>query len=82
MLATSARVGVRPTLPTRRAAVVVKAQQSEREGPLSRLAAGTICTLTAAALCAGAMVPEDALAARSSGRIGGSSGFKSRRVEA
>uniref|UniRef100_A0A7S0WG54 Uncharacterized protein n=1 Tax=Chlamydomonas leiostraca TaxID=1034604 RepID=A0A7S0WG54_9CHLO len=76
MLRASARVGMRPALPSRKA-IVVKASQ---ESAVNRLALPVVTVCTAAML-AGAIMPEEALAAKSSGRVGGSSGFKSRRVE-
>ncbi|GFR41054.1 hypothetical protein Agub_g1698 [Astrephomene gubernaculifera] len=72
------------TQPVPRAAarrvVVCRAQKSEDASPVKVMAL-PLASMVAAALIAGAALPEDALAAsqRSGGRIGGSSGFASRR---
>jgi hypothetical protein len=66
----------------RRSAVVVKAQQNESANPVQKMAL-PLASMVAAALIAGAAMPEDALAAsRSGGRVGGSSGFAARKAPA
>ncbi|KAG2442626.1 hypothetical protein HXX76_002711 [Chlamydomonas incerta] len=66
-----------------RRAVVVKAQQNESANPVQKMAL-PLASMVAAALIAGAAMPEDALAAssRSGGRVGGSSGFAARKAPA
>lgn len=60
--------------------VICKAQPEEH---VTKKFALPVATLVATAMLSGAMImPEEALAAKSSGRVGGSSGFKSRRMEA
>lgn len=76
-------VRVRPTglvaahRPALRPAVLCKAQQKEEGKPV---AAG-VALLASSILLLNAAAPDVAEAARSSGRVGGSSGFKSKRVE-
>lgn len=66
-----------------RRAVVVKAQQDDSPNPIQKMAL-PLASMVAAALIAGAAMPEDALAAssRSGGRVGGSSGFSARKAPA
>lgn len=62
--------------------VVCQAHQQKPEKPEDHVNkfALPVATLVASALVCGAIVPEEALAAKSGGRVGGSS-FKSRRVQ-
>ena len=78
-------LGSRPVLPVRAAArpavprpVVCRAfKQPEHEKGGARLAL-PVAALVATALVSGAIVPDEALAAKSQGRVGSSSGFKSK----
>lgn len=80
-LRTTPGAGLRAPLPARRAVRVVCQATKEEASPVSKMALPVV-SLLATALVSGAMVfPEEALAAKSSGRVGGSSGFKSRKVE-
>ena len=69
------RVGV-PCLPARRRVPVIarcSGQNSQDERPLAARLAVPVAATLAASLLLGAALPEDALAARSGGRVGGSS---------
>ncbi len=67
---------LKPALPARkRVALVAQSQKDDRP----QLATLPLATMVAAALLSGTFSPEEALAARSSGRAGGSSGFSSRK---
>lgn len=70
----------RPSQQAIRRIVVCQAQKPEDDSPL-RLVALPLASMVAAALIAGTAFPEVALAAssRSGGRVGGSSGFASRK---
>jgi len=57
-----------------------QAQQDEKVRSAVALPLASMAAMVAAAMIAGAFVPEEALAARSSGRAGGSSGFSARRA--
>lgn len=62
-----------------RRVLICSAKQQEEEVPLAKkMALGSVAAALAAALLVGAAVPEDAMAARSGGRVGGSS-FRSAR---
>ncbi len=63
-------------LPARRQ-VVCQAVRKPQVDEITQRAPAVIASLVAAALLSGAIVPEEALAARSGGRVGGSS-FSSR----
>ncbi|GIL73185.1 hypothetical protein Vretimale_4768 [Volvox reticuliferus] len=73
----------RPTQRATRRVVVCQAQKPDDVGPMKAVAL-PLASMVAAALIAGAVMPEDALAAssRSGGRVGGSSGFSSRKSAA
>ncbi|GLC44393.1 hypothetical protein PLESTB_000474500 [Pleodorina starrii] len=75
---------IRAARPTQRSAcrvVVCQAQKSEDVSPMKAVAL-PLASMVAAALIAGAAMPEEALAAsqRSGGRVGGSSGFAARKA--
>ncbi|GIL42807.1 hypothetical protein Vafri_183 [Volvox africanus] len=74
---------VRPSQRATRRVVVCQAQKPEDVGPMKAVAL-PLASMVAAALIAGAVLPEDVLAAssRSGGRVGGSSGFASRKSAA
>ncbi|GFH23776.1 hypothetical protein V8C86DRAFT_2604551 [Haematococcus lacustris] len=83
MLSKSATRGVvaRPVVPAlarRCQPVLCRAAQQDSE---SRMAL-PLAALVAAAMLTGSAIPSEALAAKSSGRVGGTSGFKSRKMEA
>lgn len=74
-----------PALPTRARVsprLVCRAQLPGRDEEDARRKAMTlpVATMVAAALLSSAFVPDEALAARSSGRAGGSSGFAARKA--
>jgi uncharacterized membrane protein len=70
----------RPVITTqRRATLRVLCQSQSNDDKFRQAIAMPIASMVAAALIAGAVVPEQALAARSSGRAGGSSGFSARK---
>eukprot|EP00195_Chlamydomonas_chlamydogama_P013807 CAMPEP_0202898704 /NCGR_PEP_ID=MMETSP1392-20130828/7155_1 /ASSEMBLY_ACC=CAM_ASM_000868 /TAXON_ID=225041 /ORGANISM="Chlamydomonas chlamydogama, Strain SAG 11-48b" /LENGTH=176 /DNA_ID=CAMNT_0049584707 /DNA_START=81 /DNA_END=611 /DNA_ORIENTATION=- len=60
--------------------VVCRAQNTEND-VVRKAVALPLASMVAAALVAGAVVPDEALAAKSSGRVSGSSGFSSRKVQ-
>ncbi|PNH05862.1 hypothetical protein TSOC_007845 [Tetrabaena socialis] len=67
---------------TARRVVVCQAQKPEEASPL-KIMALPLASMVAAALIAGAAMPEDAMAAqRSGGRMGGYSGFSARKAPA
>ncbi len=71
-------LSARPALPRRVVSKAVVCRASVEEN-IRKAVAVPLASLVAAALLAGAFAPDEALAARSSGRAGGSSGFSSRR---
>jgi len=58
----------------------ITACQAQQDEKVRSAVALPLASMMAAAIIAGAFVPEEALAARSSGRAGGSSGFSARRA--
>ena len=71
----------RPALTTRRVVSKVICQANkDGEDSIRKSVALPFAAMVAAAMVAGAFSPEEALAARSSGRAGGSSGFSARRA--
>lgn len=74
------RSSARPTMSTRSRVlagrIVCSAQPEDKRDNNFAL---PLASMVAAAMIAGAFVPDEALAARSSGRAGGSSGFSARK---
>ncbi len=84
MLQSRVASGIRaPVQRSVRRAIVCQAQKPEQTNPMKAVAL-PLASMVAAALIAGAAVPEEALAAsqRSGGRVGGSSGFAARKAPA